>query len=80
VLTPVLDPRASALPDHRSRLCARLVLLGRCSASKTAQPPPIIAMSAPERHFDRQRRQEMGNDRAAGKAQKHGLGNWILIR
>jgi RNA-directed DNA polymerase len=39
-----------------------------------------IALSALDDHFDRQRRQEMGNDRQRAKRRKHGQGNWKLIR
>ena len=39
-----------------------------------------IALSALDEHFDRQRRQEMGNDRQRAKRRKHGQGNWKLIR
>jgi RNA-directed DNA polymerase len=39
-----------------------------------------IALSALDDHFDRQRRQEMGNDRQRAKRRRHGQGNWKLIR
>jgi RNA-directed DNA polymerase len=39
-----------------------------------------IALSALDEHFDRQRRQNMGNDRQRAKRRKHGQGNWKLIR
>src|SRR6266851_7991572 len=39
-----------------------------------------IALSALDEHFDRQRRQEMGNDRQRAKRRRHGQGNWKLIR
>src|SRR2546423_1310794 len=39
-----------------------------------------IALSALDEHFDRQRRQDMGNDRQRAKRRKHGQGNWKLIR
>ena len=39
-----------------------------------------IALSALDEHFDRQRRQYMGNDRQRAKRRKHGQGNWKLIR
>jgi RNA-directed DNA polymerase len=39
-----------------------------------------IALSALDDYFDRQRRQEMGNDRQRAKRRRHGQGNWKLIR
>ena len=39
-----------------------------------------IALSALDDHFDRQRRQEMGNDRQRAKRRRHGQGNWKIIR
>ena len=39
-----------------------------------------IALSALDDHFDRHRRQEMGNDRQRAKRRRHGQGNWKLIR
>jgi retron-type reverse transcriptase len=39
-----------------------------------------IALSALDEHFDRQRRQYMGNDRQRAKRRRHGQGNWKLIR
>jgi RNA-directed DNA polymerase len=39
-----------------------------------------IALSALDKHFDRQRRQYMGNDRQRAKRRKHGQGNWKIIR
>src|SRR6266571_604053 len=39
-----------------------------------------IALSALDEHFDRHRRQDMGNDRQRAKRRKHGQGNWKLIR
>jgi RNA-directed DNA polymerase len=39
-----------------------------------------IALSALDDYFDRQRQQEMGNDRQRAKRRRHGQGNWKLIR
>ena len=39
-----------------------------------------IALSELDEHFDRQRRQYMGNDRQRAKRRRHGQGNWKLIR
>src|SRR5271169_167634 len=39
-----------------------------------------IALSALDEHFDRQRQQDMGNDRQRAKRRRHGQGNWKLIR
>ena len=39
-----------------------------------------IALSALDEHFDRQRREDMGNDRQRAKRRRHGQGNWKLIR
>jgi RNA-directed DNA polymerase len=39
-----------------------------------------IALSALDEHFDRQRHQDMGNDRQRAKRRRHGQGNWKLIR
>src|SRR5881392_3826246 len=39
-----------------------------------------IALPALDEHFDRQRRQYMGNDRQRAKRRRHGQGNWKLIR
>ena len=37
-----------------------------------------IALSALDEHFDRQRRQYMGNDRQRAKRRRHGQGNWKI--
>src|SRR5712672_2553738 len=39
-----------------------------------------IALSALDEHFDRQRRQEVSNDRQGGNRRRHRQGNWKLIR
>src|SRR6266700_1539608 len=39
-----------------------------------------IALSALDEHFDRQRQQDMSNDRQRAKRRRHGQGNWKLIR
>ena len=39
-----------------------------------------IALSELDEHFDRQRRQYMGNDIQRAKRRRHGQGNWKLIR
>ena len=39
-----------------------------------------IALSALDEHFDRQRRQYMGNDTQRANRRRHGQGNWKLIR
>ncbi len=39
-----------------------------------------IALSVLDEHFDRQRQQDMGNDRQRAKRRRHGQGNWKLIR
>jgi hypothetical protein len=39
-----------------------------------------IALSALDEHFDRQRRQYMGNDRQRAKRRRHGQGNRKIIR
>jgi RNA-directed DNA polymerase len=39
-----------------------------------------IALSALDEHFDRQRRQYMGDDRQRAKRRRHSQGNWKLIR